>query len=166
LVDAPRSLPTFLVLPEGIGSECIYLFEFALECARRLPEARFIFRTHPVLPFERLEPNIRGYYPVPDNVEVSRGRPIEDDFARATYLLYRGSSTVIYAVLAGLKPFYIVRPDEIDLDPLYELAEWREHVHSVDDRYTSLQSGGSMFIQLMTSSSDIGHTEQNQVVIA
>jgi hypothetical protein len=140
LVDAPRSLPTFLVLPEGIGSECIYLFEFALDCARRLPEARFIFRTHPVLPFERLEPNIRGYRPVPDNVEVSRGRAIEDDFARAAYLLYRGSSTVIYAVLAGLKPFYIVRPDEIDLDPLYELAEWREHVHSVDDlilRYRS-----------------------------
>ncbi len=69
---------------------------------------------------------------MPDNVEVSRGKAIEDEFARAAYLLYRGSSTVIYAVLAGLKPFYIVRPDEIDLDPLYELAEWREHIDSVD----------------------------------
>ncbi|MHC4464497.1 MAG: hypothetical protein ACYS30_24155, partial [Planctomycetota bacterium] len=51
-----------------------------------------------------------------------------------------------YAVLAGLKPFYIVRPDEIDLDPLYELAEWREHVHSVDDlilRYRSHRAAPS-----------------------
>jgi hypothetical protein len=131
---------TFLVLPEGIELECIHLFEFALECARRLPDARFVFRTHPVLPFERLESKLRGYHPVPSNVEVSRDRSIEDDFTRAAYLLYRGSSTVIYAILAGLKPFYIARPNEMDIDPLYELSEWREYVHSVDDlipRYRS-----------------------------
>lgn len=145
LADAPRFAPTFLVVPEGVESECIYLFEFALECARRLPQARFIFRTHPVLPFETIESKLSGYRPTPGNIEVSRGRAIEDDFARAGYLLYRGSSTVIYGVLAGLKPFYITRPGEMNIDPLYALSDWREYVCSVEDliaRYASSQARG------------------------
>lgn len=143
LADAPRFVPTFLVVPEGVESECIYLFEFALECARRLPEARFIFRTHPVLQFEKIESKLSGYQPTPGNVEVSRGRGIEDDFERAGYLLYRGSSAVIYAILAGLKPFYMARPGEMDIDPLYALSDWREYVCSVEDliaRYASSQA--------------------------
>jgi len=143
LADAPRFAPTFLVVPEGHESECIYLFDFALECARRLPDARFIFRTHSILPFEKIAPKLSGYHPAPGNVEVSRDRPIEDDFARAAYLLYRGSSTVIYAVLAGLKPFYVVRPGEMNIDPLYGLTGWREQVSSVEDliaRYVSRQA--------------------------
>jgi hypothetical protein len=135
--DRPRSLPTFLVLPEGIESECINLFNFALECARNLPEACFIFRTHPVLPFQRLKTKLKDYHVPPGNVEISQNRSIDDDFARSGYLMYRGSSTVIYAILAGLKPFYVVRPGEMNIDPLYELSHWRECVSLVDDLITS-----------------------------
>jgi hypothetical protein len=48
-------------------------------------------------------------------------------------MLYRGSSTAIYGILAGLKPFYVVQPDEMSIDPLGGLVHWREHVVSVDD---------------------------------
>jgi len=131
--QGPKSGSTFLVLPEGIASECIYLFDFALECARRLPGCRFVFRTHPVLPFERIRGKLRGYGQGPGNVEVSRFRDIHDDFSRSSCVLYRGSSAVFYAVLGGLKPYYVTRPLEMDIDPLYEVACWREQVHSVDD---------------------------------
>lgn len=129
----PRLLPTFLILPEGIESECIDLFNFALECARNLPDTRFIFRTHPVLPFQRLKPRLKGYHVQPDNMEISQNRSIDDDFARSGYLMYRGSSTVIYAILAGLKPFYVAKQGEMNIDPLYGLSHWRENVWSVDD---------------------------------
>jgi len=138
----PQLSPTFLVLPEGIESECIFLFDYALECARYLPSARFIFRTHPVLPFERIESKLSGVRPPLPNVEISRNTPIEDDFTRAGYILYRGSSTVLYGILAGLKPFYVSRDREMSIDPLEGMTGWREHVQSVEDlveKYTSHQ---------------------------
>ncbi len=140
---ASTSAPTFLVLPEGLESECIHLFDFALACARRLPDVRFIFRTHPVLPFVKIQPRLRGYRGLPVNVEVSHNRAIEDDFARAGYVLYRGSSSVIYGILSGLKPYYVGRPCEMSIDPLDGLLAWREHVSSVEefiDRYASHQT--------------------------
>ncbi len=132
-VHSPRRETVFLVLPEGDGLECIYLFEFALECAHRLPEVRFIFRTHPYFPIERLAATQKWRIPTDQNVEISRYSKIEDDFDRAGYLIYRGSSTVIYAILYGLKPFYLARPDELNFDPLFELSVWRQNVYSVDD---------------------------------
>jgi hypothetical protein len=134
----PVFAPTFLVLPEGIESECIFLFDFALECARGLPDVRFIFRTHPVLPFGKIQSRLREYRGLPANVEVSHNAAIEDDFARAGYMLYRGSSAVIYGILSGLKPYYVGRPGEMSIDPLDGLLAWREHVSSVEefiDRY-------------------------------
>lgn len=138
-VTAPKKCPVCLVLPEGVISESIYLFELALACARALTNFRFIFRTHPVLPIEQVEPLLKNY-PAPNgNVEVSSGRSIETDFARSGYLLYRGSSTVIYAILSGLKPFYYERPGEINFDPVYELSVWRESVRSVTELAEGIQ---------------------------
>lgn len=141
--DSPKKGTTFLVLPEGIKEECIYLFEFALECARRLPDSQFIFRTHPVLPFDRIQGELRNYEAGLPNVEISLFKDIEDDFARSSNLLYRGSSVVFYAVLRGLKPFYVTKADEMNIDPLHEISEWREYVQSVNDlvdRFMSRQT--------------------------
>lgn len=126
-------VPACLVLPEGMEAESMHLFEFALECARRQPGVRFIFRTHPILPFERIAPKLDDGRALPRNVEVSPHAAIEDDFKRSGYLLYRGSSAAIYGILAGLKAFYLGKPGEMDIDPLWELPLWREHVYSVDD---------------------------------
>jgi len=129
----PRSESTVLVLPEGDGFECIYLFEFAIKCAERLPTVRFIFRTHPYFPIKRLVATEKWQIPKNGNIEISRRKKIEDDFSRTGYLLYRGSSTVIYAILSGLKPFYFARPNELNFDPIFELSTWRQDVYSVDD---------------------------------
>jgi hypothetical protein len=75
---------------------------------------------------------------VPPNVEVAGERPFGADIARAGTMLYRGSSTVVYGILAGLKPFYVQRPGELTLDPLYRLETWREWVRDPADFATAL----------------------------
>jgi hypothetical protein len=128
LADEPQAEKTVLVLPEGLWNEAVTLFGFALRAARKNPEVRFILRCHPVLPFERLQDHLPDFDPDAANVEISRRPAIEDDFGRSGYLLYRGSSTVIYGILAGLRPLYLDQPGQMDLDPLYSLQGWRERI--------------------------------------
>ena len=66
-------------------------------------------------------------------MEVSGNPDIEQDFARAGYILYRGSSTVMYAILAGLKPYYLKRSGEMNFDPVFELTVWREQVRTPEE---------------------------------
>ena len=131
--EAPSARDGVLVLPEGLEDECATLYDFALEAARRMPDVPFIFRNHPVLPYERIKRLLKNPEPIPLNVEISQGRAIEDDYARCRFLLYRGSSTVIYSILAGLRPFYLERAGEVDIDPIYSLKNWRERIRSVED---------------------------------
>ena len=37
---------------------------------------------------------------------------------------------MLYAILAGLKPFYWHHPDHHEMDPLFELPVWRARVSS------------------------------------
>ena len=132
-VRKPKTTPAFLVLPEGVESESIYLFDMALKCAALLPDIRFIFRMHPVLQFEKIASKLSGYPAKTGNVDLSDRPNIEEDFERTGYVLYRGSSTVMYAILAGLKPYYYERPDEMNFDPIFELPVWRERIQSPEE---------------------------------
>jgi hypothetical protein len=67
---------------------------------------------------------------LPPNVIVSVGRSLAEECAAARYCLYRGSSAVLQAVRAGLRPFYMARAGELNFDPLWELGGWRETVTS------------------------------------
>jgi hypothetical protein len=132
--DKPRPRQrTVLVLPEtGLMAEAQALFQFAMQAARRLPDHRFLFRCHPIMPFERVRPFLRWAPEEHRNIEVSDGRPIVDDFARASVVLARGSSSVLYAVLHGVKPIYVHDDRLRDGNPLSELTTWREEVSSPD----------------------------------
>jgi len=140
----PKQVPVFLVLPEAVESESVYLFDLALQCAKRMPGVQFIFRTHPVLPFDKVAPLLTGYCASIPNVEVSNRNSIEEDYHRSGYILYRGSSTVIYAILAGLKPYYFERPGEIGLDPIFELTVWRENIRCADELIQRFESDQKM----------------------
>ena len=74
-----------------------------------------------------------------NKILVSQSHDIEDDFKRSGYLLYRGSSTVIYAILAGLKPFYVHVHGEVEIDPIYTLEAWKEKVECVEDLLKKLK---------------------------
>ena len=121
---------TVLVVPEGYLDEEQILFEAAMRVAPALPDHHFILRCHPVLPFDRVRPLLAHAPEDLPNVEVSAVSAIEDDYARASVVLYRGSSSVLYAVVDGLKPIYWHHPHRHDIDPLFELTTWRERVGS------------------------------------
>ena len=114
-----------LVIPEGIPSECLVLFDFTLRCARAYPDMKFIWRMHPILPFESLKLQNGDLKDLPENITISQ-LTIEEDIARSSQVLYRGSTAIVQAVVAGLKPIYLELPDELSIDPLYEVAFGRE----------------------------------------
>jgi hypothetical protein len=121
-----------VVIPEGLELECLTLFNFAIGAAGHLPELEFVLRTHPVLPYAELarkHPRLRS---LPPNVHVSSERDINADFARCDWALYRGTSASVHAVLAGVRPVYVDRPDTLRIDPLFALQGWRRHIADVD----------------------------------
>lgn len=118
---------TCLVLPEGIISECLVLFDFSLRCAALMPNTKFIWRLHPLIKPESLMDVSEHLRHLPANVEFSRVS-MEEDFKRSKYALYRGSTAIVSAVSAGLRPIYLLRFGEMSIDPLYELDTVREKV--------------------------------------
>lgn len=124
---------TILVLPEGIASEARLLFDLALAAAAMLKDHQFILRSHPALPFEQVQPFLQRRPEDLSNVEISNRLSIEEDFARASVVLYRGSSSVLYAILSGLKPFYFAPAGMENIDPLFELNGFKEPVVSHQD---------------------------------
>lgn len=109
-----------LVLPEGIISECHLLFEFSYACAELCPDINFIWRLHPIISFESLlKDNIR-YKRLPDNIILSN-KSIYEDIFRCKWAMYRGSTAIVQAAMAGLTPIYLESPGEMSIDPLYEL---------------------------------------------
>lgn len=124
--------PACLVLPEGIASECHLLFEFSLECAQVSPDILFIWRLHPIISFASLvaqNPKLRN---LPGNIVLSHAG-LEEDLARSRWTLYRGSTAIVQAVVAGLRPIYLKLPGELTIDPLYELEDWRMTITNADE---------------------------------
>lgn len=132
---------TVLVLPEAHREEMDLLFRTAVEAAELLPDHRFILRCHPILPSplrQVLSSVGRDPRSLP-NVEISSGRRVEEDFARSSAILYRGSSSVLYAVRFGLKPIYVRNGPGADLDSLFELCAWKEEVGAAGELADSLR---------------------------
>ncbi len=126
-----------LVIPEGTLSECQILFDFSLQYAQLYPEIQFIWRMHPILPFELLKSQNGNFKNLPENITIS-GKTIEEDIARSRWALYRGSTAIIQAVVAGLRPVYLAIPDELTIDPLYEVGPGRVIVKSVAEFHEAI----------------------------
>lgn len=131
-----------LVLPEGIDSECHLLFEFSLECAQACPDIQFIWRLHPDVTFESLAIQNTKLRNLPCNVVLSR-EDLEVDIARCCWALYRGTTAIIRAAGAGIRPIYLQVPGEMSVDPLYELGAWRTSVAKTDDLIRVLEADKS-----------------------
>ncbi|MES2330106.1 MAG: hypothetical protein V4539_10925 [Bacteroidota bacterium] len=122
-----------LVTPEGIESECVLLFDLAIQLAAQSPAINFVFRNHPVLPYDMLSKKYKRFAKLPANCSLSNSPDINEDFKKSDFLLYRGSSVCMYAVMQGLRPVYYALPNEISIDPLYQLGNWRMTVQNEDD---------------------------------
>lgn len=123
---APSERRCVLVLPEGLPSEIKTLFEFAHRCASLLPQYKFILRSHPDWPIHKALTHLKLDVLNLPNMVVSDQQAIDEDFAKASLLLYRGSSAALYGILAGLLPVYVRVEGQLNSDPLYALSSWRQ----------------------------------------
>ena len=121
-----------LVLPEGDVGECNLLFEFSLSCAQLCQNINFIWRLHPLVSFEFLISQNYNFRNLPKNIELSKNT-LEEDIFRSRWALYRGTTAIIMAVQAGLVPIYLQVPDEMTIDPLYEIENVKIKVRSPRD---------------------------------
>lgn len=122
-------VPRCLIIPDGILPEVIFLLDFAIEAARHAPDIRFVLRLHPVVSLEKLRARFQRFQRLPFNVEFST-LSLSADFSRSRWALYRGTNAVIYAVIAGLRPFYVEKPGEMSIDSLHELRVWKKIVRT------------------------------------
>lgn len=123
---------TFLLLPEGDLVECIPMVNFTLNLALKFPKYKFIIRFHPVTKVKKVikkYPQILQGLP---NIEVSN-LSFEEDLLRSHFAIYRGSTTIIKAVEYGLIPLYYKRPDEISIDPLFEIKRQKINISYPED---------------------------------
>ena len=143
-LEAPEpGLRAVLVLPEGFLAESKILFDFALGAASLLPDYRFVFRCHPMFGFERVRVHLREDPNAYGNVELSEGETIDADFDRSSVLLYRGTSAVLYGLLAGLKPYYVDIEGSPMVDPLFRLTGWRESTSGQEDFCEKVRNYGT-----------------------
>lgn len=127
-----NGIATCLVLPEGITEECEILFEFSISCAFAHPEIRFIWRLHPILPFDKLvrRNGNQGY--IPPNIEISK-KTLNEDISRSSFVLYRGSTAAITAAANGAIPIYVEHTEELTIDPLFEISDFHPTVTSTQE---------------------------------
>lgn len=109
-----------LVVPEAMIDECLALFKFSLTYANQYQDQRFIWRLHPLLSFEKLKKHNSIFDKLPNNIHLSE-EDLDEDIKKSDSVLYRGSTAVINAINAGLKPIYYQQSiDELSIDPIYQ----------------------------------------------
>lgn len=109
-----------LVIPEGLLSECLLLFELSLDYVQRCPSQQFIWRLHPLIDFQVLAKKSQLFKDIPNNITLSE-QSLEDDVKQCNSVLYRGSTAVVGAINSGLKPiYYQQKQDELSIDPIYQ----------------------------------------------
>lgn len=113
-----------LVLPEGLLEECRFLFNYSLRIAASFPHIQFVWRLHPIVRFDGLLTKFAEFRKLPDNIRLST-QDFETDLCLAKWAMYRGSTAVVPALAAGVRPLYISRPEEINIDPLHQLSTWK-----------------------------------------
>ena len=64
---------------------------------------------------------------MPSNIILSN-RTIKDDINSSNLVLYRGSTAVINAVIAGLRPIYLNLTGEMTIDPLHQFDKFKTNV--------------------------------------
>jgi hypothetical protein len=121
-----------LVIPEGIESECVFLFQFSVQCAIDNPEMSFIWRLHPLISFDSLKKFGLNINSLPKNIQISN-LSLEVDINRSDVALYRGTSAIIQAVIGGLVPIYVAKKNEISVDPFFEISNLIEKVYTPSD---------------------------------
>ena len=123
-----------IVVPEGIMTECLTLFTFSIKAALIYPHINFIWRLHPSMSFKDVIKNLKvsSVKQLPKNIIISNLKFFED-LSRSDIALYRGSTSIISAVQYGVFPVYYNNKENLDIDPIYEMKNWKLVVNDLKD---------------------------------
>lgn len=124
--------PTCLIVPDGIISEVLILFNFAISAAKSNPYINYIFRLHPVVSLQNLKRNYVEFNDLPLNFIFS-SNTLQDDINFSRWVLYRGSNAAVYSVMFGLRPFYLENEGELTIDSLNNLITWKKKVKNIQE---------------------------------
>jgi hypothetical protein len=112
-----------LFCPEGTYPESVIMYNLAIRLSLISKDIQPIIRFHPELDQKKLfkDKNIlKNFY---DNVKIS-DNTVDYDILESNFLIYRGSSTCVNAVFAGVFPIYFKLKDENSIDPLFEINNY------------------------------------------
>ena len=122
-----------LVIPEGFISESLILFKLSLNYAIQYQDQKFIWRLHPSLSFDKLKKHSPIFKKIPNNIYLSESN-LDNDIKKCNSVLYRGSTAVVDAINAGLKPIYYQLPvNELNIDPIYQCHKGKFVVNNQND---------------------------------
>ncbi|MDA9184187.1 hypothetical protein N9O25_01185 [Flavobacteriaceae bacterium] len=110
-------LKSVLLLPEGDYNECNLMIELALNLAHHHKRINFVMRFHPLISIPQLIKKNKKLLNKTSNLILS-DLALEDDFKRANFVIYRGTSTIIKAIEFGLYPVYYSLDKELSINPL------------------------------------------------
>jgi hypothetical protein len=118
LDNKKKKYNNILVCPEGLADEYKIFLKFIIEYKKKYKDnTNFIFREHPRLSVKELD-NYQSIKHDIKKINFSK-RKIEEDFQISSYILYRGSGTVINAVSNNIVPIYLKINNPANIDPLY-----------------------------------------------
>ncbi len=123
---------SFLMLSEGDLVEFIPLARFIVQLSKEFNHAHFIIRFHPITKVKSVLKAIPELIKPPVNVELSN-LSFEEDLKRAHFAIYRGSTSIIKAIQYGLIPLYLEKPNEISIDPLFDIQKEKINLKSIQD---------------------------------
>ena len=123
----------FLVIPEGIYSECKNLFKFSLDLAKKLKKIRFVWRVHPVINLKKVLQSLGlSEKNIPKNIKISN-KNFLSDIKTSNFVLYKGSAAVLKAVLSKNYPLYHKLPNEKNFDTLIKYFNKENYCRSHND---------------------------------
>ena len=107
---------TCLILPESFISENKILLNFTIDCAKKLPNYKFIFRSHPAVKKSLIKSKIKNF----KNIILSNNS-LEDDSVKSKFVIFRASAAVFEAVARGAIPIYFDLENEPNINPLHKI---------------------------------------------
>ena len=145
---------TCLVLPVGIYSECVELFNFSYECAFKNNNIKYIWRLHPVIKKEILNKMTKiDFDNLPKNIYFSE-ETLDNDAKNSDCVLYRSSTGAIQVLQYGCIPIYLDLGKKINFDAIQNFKpkkiintykNFYKVVDSIDEKEKKKEKNNAIF---------------------
>ena len=104
-----------------------------MDYAKQYPDQQFIWRLHPLLNFDDIRRYGFSLNSLPCNIHLSENS-LDEDIQKCDSALYRGSTAIVNAINAGLKPIYYKQSaDELSIDTIYQQQQGKETVRNQNE---------------------------------